>query len=75
VGLLVWMLWPRRLVLAPPLPVLAKLPSAPLEFPQPAARPAKPKPWISTEPLTMKLVSDDESIVIYWVVNQKGEDE
>ena len=75
VGLAVWMFRPGRPVLEPPAPVLAQMPPAPLEFSKPAPPAAKPKPVVPAEPLVMKLVSDDESIVIYWVVNQKGEDE
>lgn len=75
VGLSVWMFWPHRIELAPPQPVMAQMPPAPLEFAKPARTRRGSRYVAKPEPIMMKLVSGDESIVIYWVMNQKGEDE
>lgn len=73
ISIMLWLLRPRPVDL-PPLPKVAmKLPAAPLQIaktPTPRLRKAAPK----QEAFTMKLVSEDESIVIYWIFD-KGEEE
>lgn len=78
VGLMVWMLWPRRMALEPPAAVVAQMPKAPLQPADRASVPARRPRTLTagkSEPLVIKLVTEDESIVIYWTESKKGEEE
>lgn len=74
IAILVWIFRPRPPVEFPPLPELAvQFPPAPLER-------SKPKLALHSTPFrretfTMKMLSEDESVVIYWVFDKKGEEE
>lgn len=40
----------------------------------PAVRPAAAGPSVPTEPMVMKILTDDPEVVIYWIVEAKGEE-
>ncbi|MDX2178943.1 MAG: sigma-70 family RNA polymerase sigma factor [Bryobacteraceae bacterium] len=75
VGVLVWVSWPKANEVAPPAAIVAKFPAAdmtPSATPLPA-RP-RPKPPVKSEPLLVRLESADESVVIYWWIESKGDE-
>ena len=59
----------------------ARVPARQAEEPAPRKRPARvparqakePAPQREAEPLLVKLVTDDPEVVIYWLVDQKGD--
>ena len=62
---------PRPQVVAPPTPV----PDAQLQLAQadePAMRSAAVSPSVPSEPMTMKILTSDPDVVIYWIVDSKG---
>jgi hypothetical protein len=74
--------WPRAEVAPPPVPVAA-IPAAVLEVrtSRPAVAPATPavrtrkrvQRIAAGEPLVVKILTDDPSVVIYWVIDKKGD--
>lgn|GEM_PF-5614943 len=72
VGVAVWLLWPQPAAVPPPSPVTAKLPVADLT-PTPAHRPPR-KSRTKPEPLLVRFESADESVVIYWWMESKGDE-
>jgi RNA polymerase sigma-70 factor (ECF subfamily) len=75
VGLLLWLFWPRPAAVPPPPVIKARMPQAPLEFSRSVRRVPPRIPRVKPEPLVVKLLSEDESIVIYWIVDAKGDEE
>lgn len=79
-----WRMQPRGIV-ETPAAIVAKAPSAPLERVQAqvepkirarrmrhVARRLKAKPAFKSEPLLVKMFTDDPDVVIYWLVDQNG---
>lgn len=74
-----WMAAPRpgAEIAPPPLPVSAKVPATPIRRENPAAPAITPVRAVrrveKAEAFTVKLVTDDPDVVIYWVVGGEGE--
>jgi len=65
---------PPRVALARP---VAPLPVMSLRAhgiaPRRAVHPVRPKAALAQEPLTVRIVTDDPNVVIYWITNPRGE--
>jgi RNA polymerase sigma-70 factor (ECF subfamily) len=67
-----WLFWPRSADVALPPAIAAKFPEAELTA-TPPRRP-RPKPLVKPAPVLVRLESADESVVIYWWMESKGEE-
>jgi hypothetical protein len=47
---------------------------APMKFEIPAIKPA-PKPIRATQPMTVKMLTDDPGVIIYWQIDTTGENQ
>jgi hypothetical protein len=65
----VWALLPRPPELAPLLPPVVR-PAAPVVV---RPRPARMRPRASSAPLLVKLYTDDPEVIIYWIIERKGD--
>ncbi len=76
-GVAIWILWPRRPELVPPPAVTAKMPTAPLRHSDSRKQPApiRAARLPKSEPMVVKMLSEDESLIIYWIVDAKEGDE
>jgi len=60
-------------VTVPPAPMtLVHAPSRTKHHPMRAARRSRPAPVFKSEPLVVKMFTDDPQVVIYWLVDQNG---
>jgi hypothetical protein len=61
---------PRAAAIAPPL--LAALPEQGVHTARVLKHHRKPAPAFKSEPLVVKIITDDPQVVIYWLVGQNG---
>jgi len=58
---------------APPMPLAVQAADAPVVRRGRASRPRPRKTAATDEPLTVRIVTDDPNVVIYWITNPRGE--